>query len=91
MCWHFTFSVVNWVHTLQGGDNMTDTIETFSLKGARNEYDYTQEQIADRLGVSRAQYIAWEKGEVIPKSMVVYALAYIYGINADLLRVSKKI
>ncbi|KAB2180557.1 transcriptional regulator, partial [Staphylococcus epidermidis] len=23
---------------------MTDTIETFSLKGARNEFDYTQEQ-----------------------------------------------
>ena len=41
---------------------MTDTIETFSLKGARNEFDYTQEQIADKLGVSRAQYIAWEKG-----------------------------
>lgn len=70
---------------------MTDTIETFSLKGARNEFDFTQEQIADKLGVSRAQYIAWEKGDVIPKSMVVYALAYIYGINADLLRVSKKI
>ncbi|MDK4214516.1 helix-turn-helix domain-containing protein [Staphylococcus warneri] len=43
---------------------MTDTIETFSLKGARNEFDYTQQQIADKLGVSRAQYIAWEKGEV---------------------------
>ena len=40
---------------------MTDTIETFSLKGARNEFDYTQQQIADKLGVSRAQYIAWEK------------------------------
>ena len=49
---------------------MTDTIETFSLKGARNEFDYTQEQIADKLGVSRAQYIAWEKGDVVPKSMV---------------------
>lgn len=69
---------------------MTDTIETFSLKGARNEFNYTQEQIADKLGVSRAQYIAWEKGDVVPKSMVVYALAYIYGINADLLRVRKK-
>ena len=70
---------------------MTDTIETFSLKGARNEFDYTQQQIADKLGVSRAQYIAWEKGDVVPKSMVVYALAYIYGINADLLRVSKNL
>ncbi len=69
---------------------MTDTIETFSLKGARNEFDFTQQQIADKLGVSRAQYIAWEKGEVIPKSMVVYALAYIYGVNADLLRGRKK-
>lgn len=70
---------------------MTDKIETFSLKGARNEYNYSQEQIADKLGVSRAQYIAWENGKVVPKHMVLYALAYIYGINADLLRVSKKI
>ncbi|MCM3071693.1 DNA-binding protein [Staphylococcus equorum] len=70
---------------------MTDKIETFSLKGARNEYNYSQEKIADKLGVSRAQYIAWENGKVVPKHMVLYALAYIYGINADLLRVSKKI
>ncbi|EII2702394.1 helix-turn-helix domain-containing protein [Staphylococcus pseudintermedius] len=69
---------------------MTDTIKSFSLKGSRNEFDYSQEQIAEKLGVSRAQYIAWETGKVVPKHMVVYALAYIYGINADLLRVSKK-
>ena len=70
---------------------MTDKIETFSLKAARNEYEYSQEEIAEKLGVSRAQYIAWETGKVVPKHMVVYALAYIYGINADLLRVRKKI
>lgn len=69
---------------------MTDTIKTISLKAARTEFGYSQEEIAFKLGVSRAAYISWEKGEVVPKHMVVYALAYIYGINADLLRVSKK-
>ena len=53
---------------------MTDTIQTFSLKGARNEFDYTQEQIADKLGVSRAQYIAWEKGDVVPKKVWLFML-----------------
>lgn len=70
---------------------MMNTIESFSLKGARNEFNYSQEQIAEKLGVSRTQYIAWETGKVVPKHMVVYALAYIYGINADLIRVGKKI
>ncbi|MDW3788470.1 helix-turn-helix transcriptional regulator [Staphylococcus saprophyticus] len=68
---------------------MTDVIKHLSLKGARSEYGYTQEQIADKLGVSKVQYIAWETGKVVPKHMVIYALAYIYGINADILRVSK--
>lgn len=69
---------------------MTDTIDQYSLKGARAEFGYSQEEIAFKLGVSRAAYSAWEKGEVVPKNMVIYALAYIYGINSDLIRVTKK-
>lgn len=66
---------------------LNNTIESLSLKGARNENGYTQQEIADKLGVSRVQYMAWEKGTVVPKDMVIYALAYIYNMNADFLRV----
>ncbi|PTK92522.1 helix-turn-helix transcriptional regulator [Staphylococcus gallinarum] len=69
---------------------MKTYIETLSLKGARVEKGYTQEQIADKLGVSKRSYIDWEKGNVVPKHMVVYALAYIYGMDADFLRLPKK-
>lgn len=73
-----------------GGDNVVEKLETLSLKGARNEFGYTQQEIADRLGVTKNAYIQWEKGKVVPKHMAIYALAYIYGINADMLRLPKK-
>ncbi|OZT77149.1 helix-turn-helix transcriptional regulator [Salinicoccus roseus] len=69
---------------------MNMTIDTLSLKGARVENGYTQEQIADKLGVSRVQYINWESGKVVPKDMVIYALAYIYKMDSDKLRVTPK-
>ena len=61
-----------------------------SLKGARNEFGYTQQEIADRLGVTKYTYLQWEKGKVVPKHMAIYALAYIYGIDADVLRLPQK-
>lgn len=69
---------------------MNATVETLSLKGARVENGYTQKQIADKLGVSREQYIKWENGKVIPRNMVIYALSYIYKIDSDTLRVTPK-
>jgi len=71
--------------------NMVEKLETLSLKGARNEFGYTQQEIADRLGVTKNAYIQWEKGKVVPKHMAIYALAYIYGIKADMLRLPQKI
>lgn len=67
---------------------MNNVIESLSLKAARSEHGYTQEEVADKLGVSRVSYIGWESGRVVPKPMVVYALAYIYKMDADLLRVT---
>lgn len=68
---------------------MNNVIQTLSLEAARTEYGYTQNEIADKLGVSRVAYSNWETGKALPKQMVIYALAYIYGINADLLRLPK--
>lgn len=68
---------------------MNNVIETLSLEAARIEFGYTQNEIADKLGVSRVMYHNWETGKALPKQMVIYALAYIYGVNADLLRLPK--
>ena len=40
---------------------MVEKLETLSLKGARNEFGYTQQEIADRLGVTKNAYINGKK------------------------------
>lgn len=67
---------------------MNSVIKSMSLKAARVEHGYTQVEISEKLGVSRAQYIAWENGNAVPKDMVIYALAYIYKMDSDFLRVT---
>lgn len=67
---------------------MNNVIESMSLRAARVENNYTQQDIADKLGVSRVQYSAWENGISVPKDMAIYALAYIYKMDSDLLRVT---
>ncbi|MCE4957684.1 helix-turn-helix transcriptional regulator [Macrococcoides caseolyticum] len=68
---------------------MNEVIKTLSLESARTEFGYTQNEIADKLGVSRVVYNQWETGKKLPKQMVIFALAYIYGINSDILRLPK--
>ena len=61
-----------------------------SMKAARTECGYTQEALAEKLGVSKRTYIAWENGEVEVKPYVIYSLAYIFGMNADQIRIPVK-
>ncbi|MEC1714996.1 helix-turn-helix transcriptional regulator [Schinkia azotoformans] len=62
-------------------------MKDLSLKAARVDKGFTQEALAEILGVSKKTVISWENGEVKLKPYVLYALAYIYDIDADLLRV----
>lgn len=37
-----------------------------NLKNLRKKYKYTQEGIADKIGVSRQAVAKWENGETVP-------------------------
>ena len=48
-----------------------------SLKAARVEKGFTQEALAEKLGVSKRTLVSWENGEVELKPLVLYAMAYV--------------
>lgn len=61
------------------------------LKTARGEAKVTQEQAAERLGVSRQTVSNWENDRSYPDIMDTLALAELYGLTLDeLLREDKK-
>lgn len=51
-----------------------------SLAAARINAGFTQEQIANRLKVSKVTIVNWEKGKAMPTFATVNALSEIYGI-----------
>ena len=54
-----------------------------NLKLLRKQYGFTQEQIAEKLGVSRQTIAKWERGECLPDIENVIALADLYEITVD--------
>lgn len=54
-----------------------------NLKLLRKQYGFTQEQIAEKLGVSRQTIAKWERGECLPDIENVIALANIYEVTVD--------
>lgn len=58
-------------------------MEYNNLKLFRKRNGYTQEQIAERLGVSRQAVAKWERGESLPDIENVIALADMYEITVD--------
>ena len=52
-----------------------------SLKAARVNADLTQQEAADKLGISKHTVINWELGRTKPKKCVLIALAKIYNID----------
>jgi len=54
-----------------------------SLEALRVNNGMTQQDVADRLGVSRFTVMKWESGKVEPKELVIYALAKLYGVDLD--------
>lgn len=49
----------------------------------RGLHGFSQEQIAERIGISRQAYAKWESGETIPDVMKCYKLAETYGTTVD--------
>lgn len=58
-----------------------------SLEALRVNANMTQQDVADVLGVSRYTVIKWEGGEVEPKELVIYALAKLYNVEIDMIRI----
>lgn len=54
-----------------------------NLKVFRKQNGFTQEQVAERLGVSRQAVAKWERGESIPDIENVIALADMYEVTVD--------
>lgn len=55
------------------------------LKMFRKQSGFTQEEIAEKLGVSRQAVAKWEKGETLPDIESCIRLADIYETTVDLL------
>ncbi len=53
------------------------------LKNARNEANFTQEEIAEKLGVSRQTISNWENSKSYPDIINVIKLSDIYSISLD--------
>ncbi len=52
--------------------------------------NYSQEEIAEKIGISRQAYGKWEKGETVPDIEKFAKLAEVYGVTIDsLLRTEK--
>lgn len=55
------------------------------MRELREKNGYSQQDIADMLGVVAQQYYRWESGKNEPKSAIVTRLAHIYGVSTDYL------
>lgn len=64
-----------------------DIIMQMSLPALRVNAGMTQQDVADRLNVSKATVVKWENGVVKPKGLVIYALAKLYNVEVDNIKV----
>ena len=58
---------------------------SMNLKELRSGHQYTQEEIAEKIGVSRQAVAKWEKGKTVPDINNCIALAELYEVELDAL------
>ncbi|MDD6023422.1 MAG: helix-turn-helix domain-containing protein [Oscillospiraceae bacterium] len=56
----------------------------------RNLCGYSQEEIAEKIGISRQAYAKWEHGTTVPDIVKCAALAEVYGVSIDSLLKTEK-
>lgn len=54
-----------------------------NIKNLRIQHQLTQEQVAERLNVSRQVIVKWEKGESTPDIQYCMELAKLYNVTLD--------
>ena len=72
-------------HSRQGGPACDGLTLSERLRQLRTEAGYSQELLADRLGVSRQAVSKWETGTAEPSTANLLALADLYGMTVDAL------
>ena len=60
-----------------------DTELSARLAAARKEHGFSQEQLAEKMGVSRQAVSKWERGESAPDTQNLIALAKLYHTSTD--------
>lgn len=58
-----------------------------SLKAVRVNNGYTQEALAQKLGVAAKTISEWENGKVPIKPLTIFAIAYVFKMDSDLIRI----
>lgn len=58
---------------------------SMNLKQLRKKHHYTQEEVAEKINVSRQAVAKWEKGESAPDLTSCMALAKLYDVTLDVL------
>lgn len=68
-----------------GGGNPPEQAKNLgeALKGHRTSRGYTQEYVAEAVGVSRQAVSKWENGAADPSTANLMALAKLYGLSVD--------
>lgn len=56
---------------------------SMNLKNLRKRSRFTQEDVAERIGVSRQAVAKWENGESVPDINNCLALSKLYGVTLD--------
>lgn len=59
----------------------------YSIKAVRVNGGLTQEALAQKLGVSSKTVSDWENNKVPIKPLTIFALAYLFNVDADDIRV----
>lgn len=54
-----------------------------TLKAARTNAGLTQEQAAEKIGVSQVSILKWEKGLVYPRMAHFFKACNVYGVNPN--------
>ncbi|MES5411688.1 helix-turn-helix transcriptional regulator [Staphylococcus hominis] len=61
--------------------------EQLSIKTWRHVSEMKQQEVADKLGVTAKTVGQWEKDGTTPSNVVIYALAKLYEIDIDQIKV----
>ena len=56
---------------------------SLNLSALRQYHKYSQEEVAEKIGVSRQAVAKWESGETVPDILNCDALAKLYNVSID--------